>query len=75
MTAFPAAACSLCERNWPVMKPTGTMPYFLAAFSSLVRARSLAASFSKRTWLKRASALRTWASSLIGSRRTPRESM
>src|SRR5438445_9532973 len=26
--------------SWPVMKPTGTIPYFFAAFRSLVRARS-----------------------------------
>src|SRR6266581_4614897 len=61
--------------SWPVMKPTGTIPYFLAAFSSFVRARSRAASSSNVVWLKRDSALRTWAWSLIGRRRRPRESM
>jgi hypothetical protein len=57
------------------MKPTGTILYFLAAFRSRRRARSRAASFSKATWLKRASALRTCALSWIGSRRRPRASM
>src|SRR5712692_625689 len=56
------------------MKPMGTIPYFLAAVRSLLRARSLAASSSKATWLKRARAFRTCDSSLIGSRRRPRES-
>src|SRR5712691_10989105 len=56
------------------MKPMGTIPYFLAAVRSLLRARSLAASPSKATWLKRARAFRTCDSSLIGSRRRPRES-
>jgi len=57
------------------MKPTGMMRYFFAAFRSRVRARSRAASSSKPTWLNRASAFRTCASSWIGSRRRPRESM
>ena len=61
--------------SWPPMKPTGTMPYFLAALSSLSRARSRAASVSNSVWSKRESAFRTWALSLIGSRRRPRESM
>src|SRR5439155_23361397 len=56
------------------MKPMGTIPYFLAALRSLLRARSLAASSSNATWLKRASAFRTCGSSLIGSRRRPLES-
>src|SRR5262244_2665895 len=56
------------------MKPIGTMPYFLAAVSSRLRARSRAASSSKLVWLKRASALRTCASSWIGKRRRPFES-
>jgi hypothetical protein len=56
------------------MNPTGTIPNFFAAFSNFVRPRSRAASSSKATWLKRASALRTWAASLIGSRRFPSES-
>src|SRR2546422_9947312 len=56
------------------MKPMGTIPYFLAAVRSLLRARSLAASSPKATWLKRARAFRTCDSSLIGSRRRPRES-
>jgi hypothetical protein len=57
------------------MKPTGTMPYFFAAFRSRVRVRSRSASFSKATRLNRARAFRTCASSWIGSRRRPRESM
>jgi len=57
------------------MKPIGTMPYFFAALSSRVRARTRASSSSKRIWLKRDSAFRTWASSLIGRLRRPRESM
>jgi hypothetical protein len=56
------------------MNPTGTMRYFFAAFSSRLRARSLAASLSKATWLNRARALRTWALSWIGKRRRPEES-
>src|SRR6476469_1617645 len=56
------------------MNPIGTMPYFLAAVSSLLRARSRAASSSNLVWLKRASALRTCASSWIGKRRRPFES-
>src|SRR5439155_17920973 len=56
------------------MKPTGTIPYFLAAPRSLVRALSRAASSSNATWLKRARAFRTCDSSLIGSRRRPRAS-
>ena len=61
-------------RSWASMNPTGTMPWRFAARSSFVRARSRAASSSNRTRLKRASALRTWASSLIGRRRLPCES-
>jgi len=57
------------------MKPIGTMPYFLADRSSFVRARSRAPSSSKGIWLKRESAFRTWASSLIGRLRRPRESI
>jgi len=57
------------------MKPTGTMPYFFAAFSSRRRARSLAASFSNLIRSNRPSAFRTCASSWIGSRRRPSESM
>src|SRR5262245_39464186 len=56
------------------MKPMGTIPYFLAALRRRVRARSLAASSSKATWLKRAKALRTCDLSLIGRRFRPRES-
>src|SRR5215467_7930660 len=56
------------------MNPIGTMPYFLAAVSSFLRARSRAASSSNLVWLKRASALRTCASSWIGKRRRPFES-
>jgi len=68
------SAAELWERSWPVMNPTGTMPYFLAAFSSRVRERSRAASSSNVVWLKRARALRTCASSLMGRRLWPRES-
>jgi len=57
------------------MKPIGTMPYFFAARSSRVRARTRACSSSNRIWLKRDRAFRTWASSLIGRLRRPRESM
>jgi hypothetical protein len=53
------------------MNPTGTMRYFFAAFSSRLRARSRAASFSKATWLNRASAFFTCALSLTGSHRRP----
>src|SRR5262245_10623561 len=56
------------------MKPIGTIPYFLAAPRRRLRARSRAASSSKATWLKRASALRTCDSSLIGRRLRPLES-
>src|SRR5262245_23413969 len=56
------------------MNPIGTMPYFLAAVSSRLRARSRAPSSSNFVWLKRASALRTCASSWIGKRRRPFES-
>jgi hypothetical protein len=63
------------DRSCPVMNPTGTMPYFFAAFSSRRRACSLAASFSNLTRSNRPSAARTWASSLIGRRRRPSESM
>jgi hypothetical protein len=56
------------------MKPTGTMPYFFAAFRSRVRVRSRAVSSSKPTRLNRASAFRTCASSWIGRRRRPGES-
>jgi hypothetical protein len=69
---FPARFRS--DSIWLVMNPTGTMPYFFAAFSSRLRARSFASSFSNETWLKRDSAFRTCDSSLIGSRRRPRES-
>jgi hypothetical protein len=51
------------------------MPCFFAAFSSWLRARCRAASSSKATWLNRASAFLTWASSWIGSRLRPWESM
>src|SRR5258708_5431793 len=53
------------------MNPIGTMPYFLAAVRSRLRARSPAASSSNLVWLKRASALRTCGSSWIGKRRRP----
>ncbi len=62
------------ESSWLAMKPSGTIPCFLAALSSRWRARSRAASSSNWTWLNRASAFRTWAASWIGSRRRPRES-
>ena len=57
------------------MNPIGTIPYFLAAPRSFLRARSRAASSSKATWVKRASAFRTCDSSLIGRRFRPFESM
>ena len=57
------------------MNPTGTIPYLFAALRSRLRARSRAASSSKATRSNRASAFRTWASSLMGSRRFPRASM
>lgn len=63
------------ERSCPVMNPTGTMPYFLAAFSNRRRARSRAASSSNETRWNRLSAARTCASSWIGRRRRPWESM
>src|SRR5512143_902383 len=56
------------------MNPTGTILYLRAAVRSRLRARSLAASSSKATWLKRARAFRTCDLSLIGSRRRPFES-
>src|SRR5215831_17220383 len=56
------------------MKPIGTIPYFFAARRSLIRALSRAESLSKTVCSKRESALRTCDSSLIGSRRRPRES-
>src|SRR5687767_9271969 len=62
---------SSCE----LMKPIGMIPCFLAALSSRLRARSRAASSSKCTWLKRASAFRTCAASWMGRRRFPCESM
>ena len=68
------AAALRSDCSWPVMNPTGTIPNFLAAFSSRLRARSRARSSSNLTWPNRASALRTCASSWIGSRRRPRES-
>jgi len=74
MTNRPATASLIWDCSWPVMNPTGTIPYFLAALRSLVRARSRAASSSKITWLKRDRAFRTCDSSLIGSRFRPRES-
>ena len=64
-----------CGSSCALMKPIGMIPCFLAALSRRVRARSRAASSSKATWLKRASALRTWAASWIGSRRLPLESI
>jgi len=70
-----AAACLRSDASWPVMNPTGTMPYLRAAFSSRLRARSRAASFSNWTWVNRASAFRTCALSWIGSRRRPRASI
>ena len=58
------------------MNPTGMMPNRFAAFSNRCRARSRAASSSHATRSKRASALRTCASSLIGqSADAPGESM
>src|SRR5262249_6973523 len=48
--------------------------YFFAARRSLIRALSRAESLSKTVCSKRESALRTCDSSLIGSRRRPRES-
>jgi hypothetical protein len=57
------------------MNPTGTMPYFFAAISSRRRAFSLAASSSNLIRSNRPSAARTCASSWIGSRRRPSESM
>ena len=64
-----------CGSSCALMKPMGMIPCFLAALSSRLRARSLAASSSKATWLKRARALRTCTASLIGRRRLPLESM
>src|SRR5437667_9148445 len=52
---------SFSDRSWRVKNPMGTMPYFFAALSNRLRARSRAASSSKATWLKRASAFRTCA--------------
>ena len=63
------------DRICPVMNPTGTMPYRLAAFRSRLRARSRASSFSNATRSNRARAFRTCGSSLIGSRRRPFASM
>ena len=63
ITRRPAAACVRSDRSWPVTKPTGTMLYFLAAFSSRFRERSRAASSSNFTWSNRASAFLTCASS------------
>ena len=57
------------------MNPTGTIPYFLAAFSRRLRARSRAASSSNETRPNRARAARTCASSWMGRRRPPFESM
>ena len=55
-------------------EPEGHDPVLLGGVEQPRRARSRAASSSKWTWLNRASALRTWAASWIGSRRRPRES-
>jgi hypothetical protein len=63
------------DRSCPVMNPTGTMPYFFAAISNRRRAFSLAASSSNLIRSNRPSAARTCASSWIGSRRRPSESM
>jgi hypothetical protein len=63
------------EPSCRLMKPTGMMPNRLAALSSRCRARSRASSSSHATRSNRASALRTCASSLIGRRRAPVESM
>src|SRR5918999_422803 len=64
-----------CGSSCELMKPIGMIPCFLAALSRRLRARSRAASSSKCTWLKRASALRTCAASWMGRRRFPCESM
>ena len=63
------------DRSCRVMKPTGMIPWRLAALSRRCRAASLAASDSNRTRSNRPSAARTWAASLIGKRRCPVESM
>ena len=75
MTRRPAVASRRSVRSCPVMKPTGTMRYFFAAFSSRLRAPSRAASSSKATRLNRARAFFTCALSWMGSRRRPRASM
>jgi hypothetical protein len=64
-----------CGCSCALTKPMGTIPCFLLALSSRMRALSRAPSSSKATWLNRARAFRTCAASWIGRRRLPRESM